>query len=441
MWSSYTERTTVPYYDTIFPGTAIPSGNRVTNSVGFVSQNFEDSFSVLDVRDRSFRTHPHKVGQSKEVPTNVAEPYTWFSSVQDMYRRNALQSGFDASVFHEDTGHPWEFERKQVVGKMWDFSYVNPFNNATFQFWGGWPSANISGIQAGFYTPSSELESWAALMYGRMAPTGSQFSFSAFTGELREGLPRLLPSNTKSVVKALRGIGDDYLNVKFGWEPLLNDLRTLAQGLLEASYGLYRPFGAVRRNRNQRPITSRDTASALNYSPPVSTATVGGASWTRGNLRLARYSSVHRWIEGEFVYIPKAGFDPSKYMDRLETLMSFDITPSVLWQLTPWSWLVDWFADIGGALQSAEAATNNRILSTFCYAMEETKTYVSVNYNDIRGDGAQYMGPASLSQSWQYTRKRRVRANPFGYTGSPSTTLQSDQMAILAALGLSRSKN
>jgi len=129
-------------------------------------------------------------------------------------------------------------------------------------------------------------------------------------------------------------------------------------------------------------------------------------------------------------------------MDRLETLMSLDITPSVLWQLTPWSWLVDWFTDIGGALQSAEAAVNPRILSSFCYAMEETQTVTRLFLNNIKGQtGYVYTGPSSLSISWHYTRKRRIRANPFGYTGSPSQTLSSDKMAILAALGLSRSRS
>lgn len=428
----------MPYFDTVFPGSTVPSGFRITDPGGIVAQNLEGNLVTLETLDRSFRTRAPKSGTSTIVPTNIAEPYTWFTSLQEMRRRNALKGAFDSSVFHEDNGHPWLHSQKSLTGKMWDFSYIHPYGGSEHRYWGAYPE-NINGISTGFLVPESGLESWAALMYGRMAPTGSSFSFAAFSGELREGLPRLLPSSTKSMVGALKGMGDDYLNVKFGWEPLLDDLRALALSLLEASYGLYRPFGAVRRNRDEKPVTTRDESSALNYQMPVLTAVSGNIPWLRSDAQLKRTETKHRWIEGEFVYIPKAGFDPSKYMDRLETLMSLDITPAVLWQLSPWSWLVDWFVDIGGALQSAEAATSNRVLSTFCYAMEETKTKVSVSLRNIHGSGgAQYMGPPDMSLTWHYTRKRRIRANPFGYTGSSSSALQGDQMAILAALGLSR---
>jgi hypothetical protein len=149
---------------------------------------------------------------------------------------------------------------------------------------------------------------------------------------------------------------------------------------------------------------------------------------------------VTRSIEGEFVYIPKAGFDPSKYMDRLETLMQINITPSTLWQLTPWSWLTDWFADLGGSVASMEAAVSNRVLSTYLYAMEHTETSVDSSLAAIRPRlaGWAYYGPSSYHQRLTYTRKRRIRANPFGFTGSSSTHLTGEQGAILGALGLTR---
>jgi hypothetical protein len=303
--------------------------------------------------------------------------------------------------------------------------------------------------------PVSTLESWAALQYGRMAPGVSEFSLSAFLGELREGLPRALPDLLRKRADIARAAGSDYLNVEFGWKPLLDDLQSLALSLLEASYGLFRPFGANHRRREDLPIESFsrfDGSGTLSgyygSSSPIShgehkaegNGAFGGLSIT-GQWSTVRRTSIIRSIEGEFVYIPKAGFDPSKYMDRLETLVSLEITPAVLWQLSPWSWMVDWFADIGGAISSMEAAVSNRVLSTYCYAMETTEVSVDnsvASLRHINSATVSYTGPKIWTGTQRYVRKRRVRANPFGFEGTSNSRPTGEKAAILAALGLTR---
>jgi hypothetical protein len=150
-------------------------------------------------------------------------------------------------------------------------------------------------------------------------------------------------------------------------------------------------------------------------------------------------TALKQWCEGEFVYIPKAGFDPSKFLDRYETLVSVDITPAVLWELAPWSWLVDWATQIGAQLSAMEAGLSNRVLSTYFYGMEEAtaslKTDVLVTGNQ---SGRVHQGPQFMRTEMHRRRRRRIRANPFGYTGNPNTALSGSQMAILGALGLTR---
>ena len=229
----------------------------------------------------------------------------------------------------------------------------------------------------------------------------------------------------------------------------------LFRSLVFASYGLFRPFGAFHRERAAKPDVSferQDSTSATigfrvgpgnfpaEYHFGLDGPGLTGSSQARGPYSLTKRTSVKRWIEGEFVYLPEAGFDPSRFDDRLATLMSLDITPSVLWELSPWSWLVDWYADIGGALASAEAASSNRVVSTYCYAMEETNTKVSFDAVILGTSSPSiiYDGPRTLNYTWNYTRKRRVRANPFGFSGSSSSALEGPQMAILGALGLTK---
>jgi len=288
-----------------------------------------------------------------------------------------------------------------------------------------------------------------------MAPGVTEFSLSAFLGELHEGLPRFIP-DLVSRANFARSVGSDYLNIEFGWKPLLDDLRKLAEILTSASYGLYRPLGAYHRKRGLDPVetfTRQDLTNSpaqvvggnflreLNLIPsndiPVGTTLVdvlGG--------HIVERSKLTRWYEGEFVYIPKASFDPKNFLDRVDTLMDPKITPSALWELAPWSWLTDWFFQIGGAISAMEAGMSNRVLSTYFYAMEEFQSSVELLSTRMRmRSGTAPDGlPTYYRQKSTLHVKRRIRGNPFGFTGTSSSPLSVEQSAILGALGLTKTR-
>lgn len=408
------------------------------------------------VDDVSFRTVVPEGDHVSVVDRRTMEPYSWFMDLQNLKAKAAVEGGFDATMFRDDRGHAWEFEKYTTEGTPWNFSWNNSVGDR-YEHWGAYPLITAGSLSSGFHVPSSGLEAWAATQYGNIAPSVAEFSLSTFLGELREGLPRVLPSVLKPSVKRVRDAGSDYLNVEFGWKPLINDLQGMAQALLGASVGLYQPYGAFHRSRKSQPIVNFERAEGGSSAVPIgySIGATGlpakyhamlenagstGQSQARGSVSVVRRSEIKRWMEGEFVYLPKADFDRKRYQDRLETLMSVDITPSVLWELSPWSWLVDWFTDIGGSIASMEAAVSNRVVSTYCYAMEQTETSVSTNavIFGTSSSSVIYDGPRTLNHVWKYTRKRRVRANPFGYSGSPDATLNGSQMAILGSLGLTK---
>lgn len=444
----------MPYYRRMLQHDKILSSSKYYYGGAYSSQ--QTGHTVRSgIIETSFRTVPPQGTTVKEIAQNVAEPYSWFVDLQNLKIQASIKEGFDKSVFRVDTGHPWELERYDINGIPWNFSWSGGADR--YDITGAFPTYESGDVNPGFWYPLTGLESWAALQYGRMAPSVSEFSLTTFLGELREGLPRILPGALKGQVNTLRQAGGDYLNVEFGWKPLINDLRSLAEVLLSASYGLYRPFGASHRERKPPASTFYKSTDGTisqeiqyqighqginNSALFLPTDGIGhiGSSNAKGLVRTVRKSSVKRWIEGEFVYIPKASFDMSKYQSRVDSLMSLDLTPSTLWELSPWSWLVDWFIDLGGAIQSMEAATTNRVISTYCYAMEETKSSISSSVTILGSTNPfyTYNGPKQLNHSYDYVRKRRIRANPFGFLGSPSTTLNGGQMAILGALGLTK---
>ena len=416
--------------------------NTVTGGTTLVRSSFE----------QGFRTRLPIGDEVKEIALSVAEPYSWWVDYQATKKQGLEKTpGFDTTLIKEDKGHTWLFEQLEVKG-LQNFSWN--LGSEWYDFRNAYLYSRSAGNPMAVL-PESSIESWAALQYGRMAPVVGEFSLSSFLGELREKLPSLI-FGFLTRAQTVKNAGSDFLNVEFGWKPLLSDVRSLADTLMQASLGLYRPLGTSHRRRDRPLIESFNYAdypegriqaftghmgNPAGYNPYSATSLSWSGAVATGKGTTSWYSKQKQWVEGEFVYIPKAGFDPQKFLDRYETLANVEITPAVLWELAPWSWLVDWAGQIGQSISAMEAGLSNRVLSTYYYGMEDTfsKTVHGVLISGNQS-GSTYSGPGGFQTVVERRRRRRVRANPFGYTGSSSTKLDAEKMSILAALGLTRSK-
>jgi hypothetical protein len=408
-------------------------------------------------RETGFRTRAPQGTIVSTVPRNVAEPYSWFlDSYQEIKQRNAVSRGFDAKLFRTDEGHTWDLRKYQFLGDRWSGTtrvggYPHTFVNAD----------PIAGGFGGWGEPVRDLTSFPALAYGRAAPRTAIFDLGVALGELREGLPRFVPDTMKKDLSKFKAIGSDYLNAQFGWIPFLSMVQDFASALAHASTGFVQPVGPYHRSyapdgTGSTVISSGDGPASIRVGTlhnPVSLqpalTSFGGSPTSQSGFDPANATwkfteTVSRtlWFEGEFVVLPKIGFDPSSYLDRLDAVMKVDITPATLWELAPWSWLFDWFFHLGESFRTSELALNDRILSTYGYAMERSSIYRKLELSNIRQTSTSrpYTGPTKLTSSWETTSLRRVRANPFGFTLNPTTGLSATQKAILGALGLTRGK-
>ena len=446
----------MPFYDTINI-----SSRHVTSYQGFnangttASPLYEVESLAAGSVERGFRTRAPQGTKVSLVDKRVADPYTWNQSLQAFNLSSAEKQGFDSSSLAKDKGHPWDLEKyESSPGVSFRLTAYNGGSYTNYR------NANLISVAGGnaahWANPvKGDLAGFGTLAYGKAAPTAGQFNPGRFLGELREGLPSFLPALMFDRIKGFKSIGSDYLNVQFGWLPFLNDLRELAKALVFASNGLFGPIGAQHRSYGRPPIVTQGESTGTAdlsvvmgsyYAPTAFQPYLGSPSLSTTGLRSEyRFGWSEKrtvWFEGEFVYLPKAGFDPKKYEDRLATLMSTDITPSVLWQLAPWSWLTDWFVNINASLSSAETALSNRILSTYAYAMETVERKHFVELSNIRPKSyfTIYDGPGTHSRVYTTTFKRRIRANPFGFIGNPEINLSAGQQTILAALGLTKLK-
>jgi hypothetical protein len=257
-------------------------------------------------------------------------------------------------------------------------------------------------------------------------------------------------------------VGSDYLNIEFGWKPFINDIVNAAKALIGATAMLSTQGNRVHRSRG----VPRQLSSYEYRSPSTSNwvgmngqrtakyvgavGSLGNAVAPPGDTYFLRSIDRTQWFEGEFTSFYRLGFDPKSFMDRADALINLKLTPQVLWELAPWSWLVDWFLRIGDSIKANELAGSDKLVMHYGYAMEHTiiRDLVSVDFASAPrqkpANATSYRYWPGLPQSASYVAtsefKRRIRANPYGFkTGGPASLTQG-QWAILGALGLTRLK-
>jgi len=149
-------------------------------------------------------------------------------------------------------------------------------------------------------------------------------------------------------------------------------------------------------------------------------------------------SSETYWFSGAFTYYLSPGKDLLGRMVRYEQLanklLGSRLTPEVLWELAPWSWLVDWFVDIQTALRTATLLENDGLVVRYGYLMRTTARVNTVTVDRIR------FKPKTLyniAHSKHLLVKERARSTPFGFGLNPNT-FSARQWAILGALGLTK---
>jgi len=121
--------------------------------------------------------------------------------------------------------------------------------------------------------------------------------------------------------------------------------------------------------------------------------------------------------------------------DNARLLLGIDLTPETLWNLAPWSWLADWFGNVGDVMTNMSLFSRDKLVMPYGYIMAET----SVTTTNLLYDLQWYdpVGPKSVRDVAGFVRKQRSPASPFGF-GLSDMILDSRQTSILAALGITR---
>jgi len=359
------------------------------------------------------------------------DPWTDYSKVYVTHSSEMLSMNhfpLDTSI---DDGGVWsltrttdEFVPVYVVAPPTSYKYEGM---TTIQFPGLFTPYDIG-------TAISEASMYAkgTSAIAKSAPTNPAFDLSTALGEIAsEGFPAVTGAAVlKERARHARSAGGEYLNLEFGWLPLVRDIRDFAKVVKESDRILdqYRKDSGkkIRRRYSETPIRNTKT-QLVNYA---------GTECSGGQAYLTSTLLEENWFSGAFKYhvpVPEGVVGKFKHWASMaDHLLGVNITPETVWNVAPWSWAVDWFTNTGDVMTNIANLGRDGLVMQYGYQMHTKETVLSG-----KGYVDNYPNRKAISRTITRTRKLRLPASPYGF-GVKSESLSGKQLAIIAALGLSR---
>jgi hypothetical protein len=315
---------------------------------------------------------------------------------------------------------------------------VSPIESIAF------PSSNQRSL--------SEMIQAGSTAISRCKPTNVVADLATFLLELRnDGLPHLVGSSIwEKKIKSARSGGDEYLNVEFGWKPMISDILNVFQSITHANTVLSqyeRGSGSLTRRRYYFPVEKTSTISIVGSSNPATypdASPMLDSGLSPGTTYKLRTTYRQVWFSGAFTYHLPSDFNSRNRLvalgAKVRTLLGLDLTPEVLWNAAPWSWAVDWFSNVGDVLSNYSDWATDGLVMKYGYVMEHSSVrerYYCDGPGRFRTAFPKLDRPTPID-AWVET-KQRVVSSPFGF-GLDWSGMTPRQLSITAALGLSRSR-
>jgi len=440
------------------------SGTTRYQAPNWISSGYDRAGTVLrGVRNTSSNSGGAPI--NRQITTSFRTSYDVPGDISPAEYRTLLLSGNDYKGQSFDTGHTFDTSRE-----TWTYSHL------TMGDWLWNTPRGVHGIFGPYWAlpgtlpdePSFDTQFYGSRAIKKASPTAPQAELATTLAEIirERGFASLPGSQFSNALMRgtdrARSAGSEYLNLAFGWIPLLSDLHNVLKAVVNSAAiikQMERDSGRVVRRRMRFPTQTNSesiaTPSGSNYRDLYSPGTTGmrqasdlapeyrevywNSSKSSAMLRpsYTTYTRQDIWFSGAFTYY----LDPGKtligkferYEQLANKLLGIRITPGVLWELTPWSWLSDWFVDLGTGLQTASMFQKDDLVLKYGYLMRKTTrgAVTSITFKNYVGE------ERTFTTEHKLVRKERFRATPYGFGLNPQSFTER-QWAILGALGLSK---
>jgi hypothetical protein len=307
--------------------------------------------------------------------------------------------------FSGDVGGPFHTKKRYIVGNKIPavhatFQVREPSRTTITDFHGAVTPGSSSVMQFPPYLPEDldSLDEFGATAIARCKPTNSAADMSVFLGEvLREGLPKLVGLQSLLGKKSAPKSGaDEFLNVQFGWMPIVSETRSLLNAIVHADRLVdqyIRDAGrVVRRRYNFPPESTSSTETVKTGVSPFFWGPTGGAMFGAGvnQGRVVRHyqRDVNRWFSGAFTYYLPGGKTRTTMgnrADAMREILGLDLTPSTLWNLAPWTWAVDWFSNAGDVISNMSDWQDDGLVLRYGYMMEHSRATYAYTFEGPTG--------------------------------------------------------
>lgn len=318
--------------------------------------------------------------------------------------------------------------------------YIGPIHTPT-------PDAfnAVPGCVANQNQDSSYLDPVGATAIHIIDPTNPNAQFGIALGEVLHDRYIPIPAiqSWRRRTQAAKSAGSEYLNAVFGWLPLVRDMKNTAQSVKDGNRIMENYKAAsgtlVHREFSFDDIVSENASIISETARAVYSAnSIVGAINDPGTVLIRTVkNTTKRWFSGSFTYTSGSNTDLKKCLGigaEADKLFGLSLTPDIVWELTPWSWAIDWFTNTGDVISNATSFALAGLVMKYGYVMEETTSEITYSMPVSAVKGVRAAPPPAKVI---IITKRRRPANPFGF-GITWEGLSPTQLAITAALGITR---
>jgi hypothetical protein len=316
----------------------------------------------------------------------------------------------------------------RVSGKFFRIS------NYTLNGWHGGPAATLpSSISITDFDTINDV-------LARSNPSKPAVDVPVFLVELRE-VPRMflelseLPSFFKARGRVLLDkLSKGNLSYQFGWRPFVSDLMSLVdfrQGIEDRTselQSLYEKGGLKFKTR----VYEASDRTDWTFSTTVTPSPSGIDCYVR-TLR-----TIRKWYSVSWVPIdPMTGLSWSQRNNKIRdqafrSYYGLEVNLSAAWEALPWSWLADWFSDIGSILNASRNSAGFK--PGDCYTMTNQVLRREYRYQRNPSSPAVWTGQP-IFQDGFVSRETKTRVK--GSSALPSVKLPiltDKQLSILGSI-------
>ena len=308
-------------------------------------------------------------------------------------------------------------------------------------------------VPVGYDNLKSDVNALGSTAIALCAPANPLEKLNTTLAEVfKEGLPSLPGVATwKNRIKKLhKSAAGEHLNVQFAILPLLEEMKEtakLVRNFAQLCEQYKRDEGRlVRREFHFKPVRSESSSVQSTLQAPRlgsagwSLARTGFPSASKGTVYVQEKTERITWFSGAFRYhIPDSIIgniigSATGASEFIQNLLGNSLTPELLWELTPWSWAIDYFSNAQQVLTNLQRNELYGLFMAYGYLMDENIKETTYTWQKTTNGSNDVTMPG---YSIRTIRKDRVKANPYGF-GISWDDLSPLQIANLTAAGISR---